>query len=228
MFMRKSVFRSALAALALVVLGSPASAFTTGGFHGIGQDAGPGYIITINADGSTTVTNNHLASYDTGGDDTYIGVVNNSGFSLTSVTLSSSQPIFGFDGDGITNGGSSLVTGALPFGVDNGGVAFAEPAHSVPGFSTGVGRDYAGPNMWFSVVNVNLGTVHFEAGGVDANGGTAYFGLEDDINAANGTLNVGNITTTPEPASLALIGLGSLGMAGYTWRRRRQGIIKLA
>jgi len=223
MSMKKLAFRAALATLALVGVISPVPAFTTGAFHGIGRDAGPGYIITINPNGTTTVTNNNLVSYDTGNDDTYIGVVNNSGFSLTSITLSSNLSIFGFDGDGITSN-STLVT-ATPFGADNGAQPWAEPAHSG---ATGVGRDYAGPNTWFTVVNVNTGTVHFEAGGVDANGGTAYFGLEDDINAANGTLNIPQVTGVPEPASLALFGLGTLGMAGYSWRRRRQTVVAVA
>lgn len=39
--------------------------------------------------------------YDVGGDDSLVGIVNNSSSPVASVTLTSDGPIFGFDGDGI-------------------------------------------------------------------------------------------------------------------------------
>jgi len=214
---KKTLVRFGLAGLVLACAFTSARAdFDTGPFHGIGQNAGPGYIITVNADGSVTVTNNHLASYDTGGDDTYIGVVNNSAFALTSLTITSNLAIFGFDGDGITST-SPLVTGT-PFGADHGGV----PWQNATGGTDTTG--YAGPNVSF--ININgaqtSGTVVFGAGGVRGGGGHAYFGLEDDINAANGTLNVPQITGTPEPTSLTLAGLGALGYLGFRRLRRKK------
>jgi hypothetical protein len=35
------------------------------------------------------------------------------------------------------------------------------------------------------------------------------------------TLQIGPATATPEPASLTLLGLGVVGLAGYGWRRKR-------
>jgi hypothetical protein len=36
------------------------------------------------------------------------------------------------------------------------------------------------------------------------------------------TLQVGPATAMPEPASLTLLGIGAVGLAGYGWRRRRR------
>jgi hypothetical protein len=39
------------------------------------------------------------------------------------------------------------------------------------------------------------------------------------------TLQVGPATATPEPASLTLLGIGAVGLAGYGWRRRRRAAV---
>jgi hypothetical protein len=79
-----------------------------------GADADCGTIITINND-SSVVSTTGQGPYD-GADDTLVGVVNNSQYSIKSIDLSSgftlfgvtfgSTNIFGFDGDGVNTYGS--------------------------------------------------------------------------------------------------------------------------
>src|SRR5437879_2676374 len=71
--------------------------------------AGCNTIITINADGSVTVAAGGKGSvpYD-GVEDQLVGVVNNNAAPLTSLTLTGAG-IFGFDGDGICNGGFGIT-----------------------------------------------------------------------------------------------------------------------
>lgn len=40
-------------------------------------------------------------------------------------------------------------------------------------------------------------------------------------NADSFTLNIGPQTTVPEPSSIVLVGLGVLGLLGYSWRRNK-------
>src|ERR1700686_1798656 len=60
-------------------------------------------LITLNADGSITITApNPAPSYDNGNDDNLIAVVNNTGSAITSVQLSSATvTIFNFEDDGL-------------------------------------------------------------------------------------------------------------------------------
>jgi hypothetical protein len=117
-------------------------------------------IITVNANGSVTVTEPDAAAYESS-EDVLVGVVNNTGASLSSLTITGTG-IFGFDGDGIciyTFVGSSYCTAAQMSGTDPG--------------------DYQGPTSTFSNISsdFNTGTVNFSAA-IPANGGTSYFSLE--------------------------------------------------
>ena len=51
-------------------------------------------------------------------------------------------------------------------------------------------------------------------------GHTSYIGTYSSSNIA---IQIGNITTTPEPGAMATMGLGLLGTAGWVMRRRRRG-----
>src|SRR5437660_12757322 len=69
----------------------------------VGSATGCAVLIVLEPDGSVHLLNDPGSGnpYD-GADDTTVGVLNESGADIPNITLSStSQPIFGFDGDGI-------------------------------------------------------------------------------------------------------------------------------
>lgn len=132
-------------------------------------------LITITG-GSPLVQVDPLAA-GFGGEDSFVGVVNNATTPLFSLTLTSSLGIFGFDGDGTV------------------GLGAYAPA----------GISFTGINATFT-----SGTVNF-SGGL-APGATAAFELEQNLSTAGIPPPV--IGSVPEPATLALFGLGIFGLIG--------------
>jgi hypothetical protein len=123
-----------------------------------------------------------LGPYD-GADDTLIGILNNSGASLTSISLSSNTDLFGFDGDGI------CAYIACPGTPDLSG--------------------YGPAGVTFSGINASAttsGTVNFNPGIAD--GGSAFFSLEGPLSPSQ----IMQGTPEPSTRILFGIGVAGLGL----------------
>src|SRR3954447_11121566 len=157
----------------------------------IGDDEGCQVLITVNPDGTGTVSQDATQGPYEEDEDALVGLQNNSPGTVTSIALSSSLDIFGFDDDGIC----SDLTG------------YTHPSPSgCPFGPTG----YEGPGTSFSNINPDetSGTVNFtpavapggaacSSGGSSGSGGSAYFSLEENISAAD--INLGTIASQPPP-----------------------------
>lgn len=170
--------------------GAEASVCPTLAFDPNSLDGACNLTINFNANGSITTTGIG-GNYD-GSDDALIGVVNNSGHTITSFHLSGDY-IFGFDGDGI-NEWQDLPNNSK---------------------DTSLGG-YGGPLGYFTGVtgDDSSGTVNF-IGGIP-NGGSTYFSLEESVNLTAPPVATG----VPEPASLAVLGASLAGLGAV--RRRRK------
>jgi PEP-CTERM motif len=211
--MSRKILGALVAAGALMIASQASAALATfGSFPNFGADtAGVEYLIVANPNGSFTTT--HNPGYTTpqpfdGVEDTYFGFVNNSGHLITSLALSSTtQQLFGFDGDGIDTFGA------------------ASNSHDTTG--------YGGPNSFFTGINagLNAGIVNFVTGlqsydtsGNCATGNTcsAFFSLEEPT-----TLNT-LVVGTPEPSTWAMLLLGFAGIGFMAYRRKSQDHFRLA
>jgi hypothetical protein len=140
----------------------------------VGSNQGCSQLVVIDKAGTATVQVDPAApatGYD-GVEDTLIGVQNNSSRSISSINLASTtQDIFGFDSDGICDPADwpSPTTMTTPPGCPG-----------PQGFGT---SGYEGPGTSFSNISLNnqTGTVNFSP--ALAPGGSAYFGLEQALQA---------------------------------------------
>ena len=160
-----------------------------------GTNGGCNVLITFNGNGSIGTTNpNGAISYDNGGDDILVGIVNNTSHPILSITLTGTTTPFGFDGDGACDP-TWTYAGGNPCGTTTSGYG-----HQGVTFS-GISGD------------LNTGIIDFASG--IAPGGSNWFSLEGPVSLS--------LKVVPEPGSFLLLalGVGLIGAARPLARRLR-------
>jgi hypothetical protein len=169
----------------VVMAANPSPPFTQ--CPAVGVDTSCAILIVIQPDGSLTILSDATQKPFDKGDDTLVGVINDSGITVPQIAIgSSTQPVFAFEApgpDGVC---------AYPF-IGN---AYCK---AIPKPATG----YEGPTSTFSGISANKrdGTVRFTGGGLQA-GASTFFSLEDAINASKlGTGSATSLVFTPSSAT---------------------------
>jgi PEP-CTERM motif len=165
--------------------------------------AGCDLVITVTNSGFTVANGPSsgiaFGTYDDS-DDTLIGIINNSSSPLSSINISSTTDIYGFDGDGID------TFGAPGNSSDN----------SAANIALGI-NGYGGPDAFFTNINQSTfasGTVNFVTP-LAANGGNTYFSFEEALVPAQ-IIQTGAV---PEPSTFLMMGTGIAGIAGMLRRK---------
>jgi hypothetical protein len=124
-----------------------------------------------------------------------------------------------------TNAGTGFSPGPLSNGGSNNDSAFGRFNQTISSFD---GFSHSSDTISFTLTDTS-GTWASAANVLVANAGGSTVGAHIFVtpfpaNAANGAIvtgDSGNGAATPEPSTLAIAGLGALGMLGYGLRRRR-------
>ena len=162
----------------------------------INDATGCGVLIDLTSAGAQIIPDSNVNQFD-GSDDTLIGIVNNTNAPVSSVNLSSTtDAIFGFDGDGICKGGPGTGN-AYGNWIGNGGCAYGTTGYEGP-FTSFTNYD-PNPND-----ADNTGTLLLTGlGGGLAPGGSTFFGLESKLDAATFTVPASfSVTKSASPASV--------------------------
>src|SRR5579871_5710495 len=158
----------------LVLTAGPASATATATCPNVNLNTtGCAYVINIDANGKASISPGGGTTYD-GSEDIEVGVQNNSSGTLSSLTLSGTTPIFGFDNDGICSYSSYSST---------------------HGYCSSATTGYEGPDNTFSGISADKtsGTVVFNTGSYSS--GLTPGGANATV-VTGVTLTVGPITAT--------------------------------
>lgn len=179
------------------VVGSSMPMFTE--CPAVGAATGCQVLITINSGGALSFqTDPSQPSFDPAGDDTLVGVLNNSGALTYDITLSGNN-IFAFDVDGACSGNYT----PNPSGCSGPLLGFNAP-------TTYEGYDTKGNFDSFSPSGLSNGMIFF-ANGLSA-GDSAWFSLQGTPSDINGVTSGGGGSAVPEPGTILLMGTGLLGL----------------
>src|SRR5271166_3375931 len=195
--MKAKLLASAAPVCAALLCGASGSANAAPAFPGVGNDTnGPTLLITLGTGSTATLGAgpSSQGAYD-GVEDTYIGVVNNSGVTVNSIILSApaATGIFGFDGDGIgvqpVGGYPGPGSGSIQYGTPNASDT-AHPNNGCDTLATNSGfpcTGYGGPIGFFSNImqsGANQSGILNFAGGL-ANGAFTWFALEEPLTSVS-------------------------------------------
>lgn len=193
LFMGCALVAGAGVAATLMAASASSGAGATPMCPSIGSGSGCAYVLTVNPSGSVSISAGaNTASFDGGsrgeGDDVVVGVVNNSNAVVSSVALTGSSNVFGFDGDGIcTYTFTSPVSSSYcQTNGPNGGPSYT----TTRGRTTGTNPyDYEGPDNTFTNVTASgrtySGTIKFTTALLPQ--GTTFLSLETAPTKSTGT-----------------------------------------
>ena len=178
----------------------------------VGGGSGCAYVLTVNPNGSVSIAAGaDTASFDGGtrgeGDDVVVGVVNNSNAVVSSMALTGSSNVFGFDSDGICTltFTSPVSSSYCQKNGPNGGPSYTTSR----GRTTGINPyDYQGPDNTFSKISTSgrtagAGTINFTTALLPQ--GTTFLSLEAAPTRSTATatlqpgLKVAAPALTPQP-----------------------------
>lgn len=197
----------AVIAVACLCMVRPASAVPFAQCPPTGAATSCAVLYTFNSDGSVSTSVDPSISSTDGIEDTLAGVQNNSGHTISSLTLSgigvNGLGVFDFDGDGQS---------AIPCPPATPGATYCGQFHDASGALLGT-TFFSGLS---SIAQPNdTGTINFPG---LPNGGSGWWVLEDQISFSAPP----TVSGVPEPTTFLLLAPGSLGLLAFGWWRRER------